>query len=80
MNAAEIITCVREAQNAFLGYVLTTIEAVLPSEAQFKAVRKLLLDKHGAVNRELEKSIIQCGYPEIIQRRASQGAHNKRGG
>ena len=80
MNTTELINIVRESQNAFLGYVLTTIEAVVPSEAQFKAVRKLLLDKHGTVNRELEKSIIQDGYPEVIRHKALQGAHNKRGG
>ena len=80
MNPQDIIVSVRNAQNAFLGYVLTTIEAVLPTEAQFKAVRKLLLDKHGTITRELEQNIILDQAMSVIKHGAPHDTHNKRGG
>ena len=64
MNTANMLNELKEAQNAFLGYVLTTLEAVLPSETQFKAVRKLLLDKHGTITRKLEEQLLYARNSE----------------
>ena len=81
MNAANIVSTIHSAQNEFLGYVLTTLEAVLPTEAQFKAVRKLLLDKHGTVTRKLEKQLLASSQsPEITRHRDTHSMHPRKGG
>ena len=58
MEKQQIIDTVHEAQNSFVNYVLTTLEAVIgQNEAQFKAVRKLVLDRHNDVLRKLRNEI-----------------------
>jgi len=58
METHQVMETVSEAQNSFVSYVLTQLEALLgQNEAQFRAVRKLVLDKHNDNLRRLRRQL-----------------------
>ena len=56
MNQEKIVDVIHEAQSGFVNYILTTLEAVLgQDETRYRAVRKLILDRHNDTLRDLRR-------------------------